>query len=135
MLWYYSLYGVDSSATLAVAAHVCRSEKLKPFWLSLSDKDQLPVLDFLSQALLNPEPSKEYREAVQRALNIPHSKVVPFFGTFLRELRAILQGMPSLIVLPSEGARSIEVRVGDVPCYTDINRIIRIPVSCSTPHT
>ncbi|CAN8024093.1 unnamed protein product [Ixodes persulcatus] len=83
-------------------------QKLKPFWLSLSDKDQLPVLDFLSQALLNPEPSKEYREAVQRALNIPHSKVVPFFGTFLRELRAILQGMPSLIVLPSEGARSIE---------------------------
>ncbi|XP_077544076.1 uncharacterized protein LOC144156122 [Haemaphysalis longicornis] len=85
-----------------------KSEKLKPFWLSLSDKDQLPVLEFLSQALLNPEPSEEYRAAVERALNIPHSKVIPFFGTFLRDLRAILQGMPSLVVLPSEKAKRIE---------------------------
>ncbi|KAL1439330.1 hypothetical protein MTO96_010351 [Rhipicephalus appendiculatus] len=85
-----------------------KSEKLKPFWLSLSDKDQLPVLEFLSQALLNPEPSEEYRAAVERALNIPHSKVIPFFGTFLRDLRAILQGMPSLVVLPSEKAKKIE---------------------------
>ncbi|KAH9363087.1 hypothetical protein HPB48_014131 [Haemaphysalis longicornis] len=88
--------------------HPRRSEKLKPFWLSLSDKDQLPVLEFLSQALLNPEPSEEYRAAVERALNIPHSKVIPFFGTFLRDLRAILQGMPSLVVLPSEKAKRIE---------------------------
>ncbi|XP_064469144.1 uncharacterized protein LOC135383352 [Ornithodoros turicata] len=85
-----------------------KSEKLKPFWLSLSDKDQLPVLEFLSQALLNAEPSDEYRAAVERALNIPHSKVIPFFGTFLRDLRAILQGMPSLIVLPTERAKKIE---------------------------
>ena len=48
------------------------------------------------------EPSEEYKSAVIRALDIPHSKVIPFFGAFLRDLKTILQQMPSLIVLANE---------------------------------
>ncbi|XP_023235323.1 uncharacterized protein LOC111634715 isoform X2 [Centruroides sculpturatus] len=83
-----------------------KSEKLKPFWLSISD--QLTVLDMLTDALLTSEPSLEYQEAVERALAIPHSKVIPFFGTFLRDLQAVLHGMPSLIVLPAYNTQNLE---------------------------
>lgn len=53
----------------------------------------------------------EYREAVGRALDIPSTKVVPFFGGFLRELKGIFVGVPSIIVLPSEENQSLEVGV------------------------
>ncbi|KAG1665245.1 1-phosphatidylinositol 4,5-bisphosphate phosphodiesterase epsilon-1 [Nymphon striatum] len=76
-----------------------KSEKLKPFWLSLSEKESLPVLDMLTNALLTPEPSKQYRDAVDHALSIPQCRVIPFFGSFLRDLRAVFSGMPSLLVM------------------------------------
>ena len=81
-----------------------RSEKLKPFWLSIEQKDEEPFLrKKLSQILLTlEEPSEEYRTAVIRALDIPHSKTIPFFGAFLRDLKTILQRVPSLIVLSTE---------------------------------
>lgn len=63
-----------------------RSNKLKPFWLSITEKETLPVLDFLSAALL----SAEYDRALSRALAMAECPVVPFFGAFLRELREIL---------------------------------------------
>ncbi|CAG9861173.1 unnamed protein product [Phyllotreta striolata] len=63
-----------------------KSNKLKPFWLSITEKETLPVLDFLSAALL----SAEYDRALSRALAMPECPVVPFFGAFLRELREIL---------------------------------------------
>ncbi|XP_056642796.1 1-phosphatidylinositol 4,5-bisphosphate phosphodiesterase epsilon-1-like isoform X2 [Diorhabda sublineata] len=63
-----------------------KSNKLKPFWLSITEKETLPVLDFLSAALL----SAEYDRALNRALAMPECPVVPFFGAFLRELREIL---------------------------------------------
>lgn len=63
-----------------------RSNKLKPFWLSITEKETLPVLDFLSAALL----SAEYDRALSRALGMAECPVVPFFGAFLRELREIL---------------------------------------------
>ena len=47
------------------------------------------------------DPSPEYREAVGRALDMPTSRVVPFFGGFLRELKAIVTGVPSVVVLPA----------------------------------
>jgi len=53
---------------------VYRSEKLKPFWLSVVDED-LSQLDTLSNALLTQVPSDEYRQAVTRALNIPGCQV------------------------------------------------------------
>lgn len=87
-----------------------RSEKLKPFWLSVSDP--LPTLDHLSSVLLAGDyPSPEYRKALERALDIPQCKLIPFFGGFLRELRAVLQGMPSLVVLPAPGAQKLEVTI------------------------
>lgn len=63
-----------------------KSNKLKPFWLSITEKETLPVLDFLSAALL----SAEYDRALSRALGMAECPVVPFFGAFLRELRDIL---------------------------------------------
>lgn len=63
-----------------------KSNKLKPFWLSITEKDTLPVLNFLSAALL----SAEYDRALSRALAMAECPVVPFFGAFLRELREIL---------------------------------------------
>lgn len=68
-----------------------RSNKLKPFWLSITEKETLPILDFLSAALL----SAEYDRALSRALAMAECPVVPFFGAFLRELREILSA-PSL---------------------------------------
>ncbi|XP_045460597.1 1-phosphatidylinositol 4,5-bisphosphate phosphodiesterase epsilon-1-like isoform X3 [Harmonia axyridis] len=67
-----------------------RSNKLKPFWLSITEKESLPVLDFLSAALM----SVEYDRALGRALEMAECPVVPFFGAFLRELRDILQAPP-----------------------------------------
>lgn len=63
-----------------------RSNKLKPFWLSITEKETLPVLDFLSAALL----SVEYDRALSRALAMAECPVVPFFGAFLRELGEII---------------------------------------------
>ncbi|KAK9884808.1 hypothetical protein WA026_009036 [Henosepilachna vigintioctopunctata] len=62
------------------------SNKLKPFWLSITEKESLPVLDFLSAALM----SAEYDRALSRALAMTECPVVPFFGAYLRELREIL---------------------------------------------
>ncbi|XP_023290532.1 1-phosphatidylinositol 4,5-bisphosphate phosphodiesterase epsilon-1 [Orussus abietinus] len=58
-----------------------KSNKLKPFWQSVNET--LPVLEYLSSALL----SSEYDQALGRALAMPDCPVVPFFGAFLRELR------------------------------------------------
>lgn len=76
-----------------------RSNKLKPFWLSITEKESLPVLEFLSTALL----SVEYDRALGRALAMPECRVVPFFGAFLRDLRDILSTTPSLVVLAPSG--------------------------------
>lgn len=62
----------------------CRSNKLKPFWQTVNE--QIPVLDYLSSALL----SSEYEHALARALSMPECPVVPFFGAFLRELREVI---------------------------------------------
>ena len=89
---------------------ISRSEQLKPFWLSLSEED-LGQLNNLSDALLSAETSAAYREAVTRALDISDCKVVPFFGTFLRDLRSILTGMPSIVIIPRDSSQQLEVYV------------------------
>lgn len=63
----------------------------------------------LTDALLSKEVTAEYKDAVARALDIPECKVVPFFGGFLRDLKSILSGVPSIVVLPSEENQSLEV--------------------------
>uniref|UniRef100_T1IQR7 Phosphoinositide phospholipase C n=1 Tax=Strigamia maritima TaxID=126957 RepID=T1IQR7_STRMM len=86
-----------------------KSEKLKPFWLLVQEKEEtLPVMDHLSNILLNPESPLCYEAALERALAIPHCKVVPFFGHFLRQLQAILSGTPSIIVLPPTNEQQLE---------------------------
>ena len=85
-----------------------RSDKLKPFWLCLVDVD-LTLLHSLTNALPVYEPTLEYRDAVTRALDIRGCRVVPFFGTFLRDLRSILSGVPSIVVLPSDDNAQVEV--------------------------
>ncbi|GAB6024048.1 hypothetical protein CHUAL_008768 [Chamberlinius hualienensis] len=85
-----------------------KSEKLRPFWLSLSDREPVPILDMLSDALLTPDSSAEYREGLERALNIPECKVVPFFGGFLRELKSVLSGTPSIVVLAKNSDSKLE---------------------------
>ncbi|XP_051171647.1 1-phosphatidylinositol 4,5-bisphosphate phosphodiesterase epsilon-1-like isoform X1 [Leptopilina boulardi] len=60
-----------------------KSNKLKPFWQSVNEP--LPVLEYLSSALL----SSEYEHALARALAMSECPVVPFFGAFLRELREV----------------------------------------------
>ncbi|KAK9721923.1 Phosphoinositide-specific phospholipase C, efhand-like [Popillia japonica] len=82
-----------------------RSNKLKPFWLSITEKETLPVLDFLAAALM----SAEYDRALSRALAMPECPVVPFFGAFLRELREILATPPNIHDVHASGS----VGVGD----------------------
>ncbi|RWS26337.1 1-phosphatidylinositol-4:5-bisphosphate phosphodiesterase epsilon-1-like protein, partial [Leptotrombidium deliense] len=77
------------------------SDKLRPFWLSIKENETPLQLTILTNALLfTTKPSDEYRDAVQRALNIPQSKVIPFFGSFLKDLYTVFKNMPSLVVLP-----------------------------------
>ncbi|XP_037802088.1 1-phosphatidylinositol 4,5-bisphosphate phosphodiesterase epsilon-1-like isoform X2 [Penaeus monodon] len=78
-----------------------KSEKLKPFWLSL-ENEHLPVLDFLTELLLG-ECRAKYESALDRALHLPECRVVPFFGYFLKDLTKILQSTPSLVVLAEDG--------------------------------
>ncbi|XP_022238999.1 1-phosphatidylinositol 4,5-bisphosphate phosphodiesterase epsilon-1-like [Limulus polyphemus] len=89
------------SSTVEILAGL-KSEKLKPFWSSLPEKEHSKVLEMLNGVLLNPIPSLEYKEAVNRALNIPQCKVVPFFGSFLRHLKEVSKELPNLVVLPPD---------------------------------
>ncbi|OTF73085.1 Phosphatidylinositol-specific phospholipase-like protein, partial [Euroglyphus maynei] len=74
-------------------------------WLSIEQKDDLHLFHNLSKILLTlNEPSDEYKEAVVKALDIPHSQVIPFFGAFLHDLKNVLKRVPSLIVLSNENA-------------------------------
>jgi phosphatidylinositol phospholipase C epsilon len=102
---------------------------LKPFWLSLSEKeDSIATLEILSQALLGESSSQtpekdnqssstswavpEYDSALQRALKISTCPVVPFFGAYIRELRSILS-TSSLVVL-STGSEHQQLQVRTV---------------------
>lgn len=69
----------------------------------------------LSTALLSPRLSPEYCEAVQGALASPHARIVPFFGSFLRRLRDVLKGTPSLVVLSPQDAQ-LQVGLSLVKC-------------------
>lgn len=89
-----------------------RSDKLKPFWLSITEKEKLPQLDFLASALLSRQTSDEYRRALARALRLKSKnttrRVVPFFGVFIRDLKATLSQNPSIIVV-SSGENAVPV--------------------------
>lgn len=110
-LWFHSAdqRNVDvhrlTNFLLVSLLRVGRSDKLKPFWLSITEKEKLPQLDFLASALLSRETSQEYRRALAGALRLKckstSRRVVPFFGVFVRDLKATLCQNPSIIVVSS----------------------------------
>ncbi|KRY12055.1 1-phosphatidylinositol 4,5-bisphosphate phosphodiesterase epsilon-1 [Trichinella patagoniensis] len=72
------------------------SEKLQPFWLSLSAENKQKFVN-LTEILLSHEPSSQLRNASQRALRRPEFRPIPFFGTFLKDLYTVFQVVPSLV--------------------------------------
>ncbi|XP_072523775.1 1-phosphatidylinositol 4,5-bisphosphate phosphodiesterase epsilon-1 isoform X2 [Salminus brasiliensis] len=77
-----------------------RSRKVLKMWQFMDQMD-IDTMRRLKDSMAQHESSSEYRKAVNRALNIPGCKVVPFCGVFLKELSEALDGTASLIGLHS----------------------------------
>lgn len=89
-----------------------RSRKVLKMW-QFMDQTDIEIMRGLKDAMAQHESSSEYRKVVNRALNIPGCKVVPFCGVFLKELSDALDGAASIIGLrPSFDSQddSVEVR-------------------------
>ncbi|VDK45135.1 unnamed protein product [Anisakis simplex] len=92
-----------------------KSEKLRPFWLSLRH-DEKQKYEQLCEMLLpsnQAAPSTPYLEAVQRALRMPQCRLIPFFGVFLRDLYAIVNDMPNVVVIGHEDDKDKLEFMGD----------------------
>ncbi|KAI6197887.1 hypothetical protein M3Y94_01278600 [Aphelenchoides besseyi] len=81
-----------------------KSSKLRPFWLSLKNEERQRYEEFAEILLPNNEgaPHHAYVEAIQRALRMPQSRIIPFFGTFLRDLYAIVNDLPNVVIIGHE---------------------------------
>ncbi|NXS93744.1 PLCE1 phosphodiesterase, partial [Jacana jacana] len=75
-----------------------RSRKVLKMW-QFMDQSDIETMRGLKDAMAQHESSSEYRKVVNRALNIPGCRVVPFCGVFLKELCEVLDGASSLIRL------------------------------------
>ncbi|XP_058840982.1 1-phosphatidylinositol 4,5-bisphosphate phosphodiesterase epsilon-1 isoform X1 [Acipenser ruthenus] len=75
-----------------------RSRKVLKMW-QFMDQSDIETMRSLKDAMAQHESSSEYRKVVNRALNIPGCKVVPFCGVFLKELCDALDGAASLMKL------------------------------------
>ncbi|MCJ8738296.1 hypothetical protein PDJAM_G00034050 [Pangasius djambal] len=75
-----------------------RSRKVLKMW-QFMDQADIETMRGLKDAMAQHESSSEYKKVVNRALNIPGCKVVPFCGVFLKELSEALDGAASLIGL------------------------------------
>ncbi|KAG7325526.1 hypothetical protein KOW79_011842, partial [Hemibagrus wyckioides] len=75
-----------------------RSRKVLKMW-QFMDQADIDTMRGLKDAMAQHESSSEYKKVVNRALNIPGCKVVPFCGVFLKELSEALDGAASLIGL------------------------------------
>lgn len=71
---------------------------------TLLEREMVPFFHYLSEALLS---DSQYESALKRALAIPDCPVVPFFGSFMRDIRKILKETPSSIVLSNINARAV----------------------------
>ena len=90
-----------------------KSEKLRPFWLSLRNEEKLQYHTFCELLLPSQQstPSQAYMDAIQRALRMPQCKLIPFFGVFLRDLYAIVNDVPSVVVIGHQNDKTkLEVR-------------------------
>ncbi|CAJ0572763.1 unnamed protein product, partial [Mesorhabditis spiculigera] len=84
-----------------------KSEKLRPFWLSLRSEEKEQFEQFCDILLPGTHvlPSQTYMQAVQRALRMTQCRVIPFFGIFLRDLYAIVNDMPNIVVIGHAGEK------------------------------
>uniref|UniRef100_A0A915DR90 Ras-GEF domain-containing protein n=1 Tax=Ditylenchus dipsaci TaxID=166011 RepID=A0A915DR90_9BILA len=77
-----------------------------PFWLSLKLEERQRYEEFVDILLPNSEtspPHPMYIEAVQKALRMPQCRIVPYFGTFLRDLYALVNDMPNVVIIGNDG--------------------------------
>ncbi|XP_044521631.1 1-phosphatidylinositol 4,5-bisphosphate phosphodiesterase epsilon-1 isoform X1 [Gracilinanus agilis] len=75
-----------------------RSRKVLKMW-QFMDQSDIETMRSLKDAMAQHESSSEYKKVVNRALNIPGCKVVPFCGVFLKELCEILDGTSGFMKL------------------------------------
>uniref|UniRef100_A0AAZ3RS20 Phosphoinositide phospholipase C n=1 Tax=Oncorhynchus tshawytscha TaxID=74940 RepID=A0AAZ3RS20_ONCTS len=75
-----------------------RSRKVLKMWQFMEQSD-IETMRRLKDAMAQHESSSEYKKVLNRALNIPGCKVVPFCGVFLKELSDALDGAASIISL------------------------------------
>ncbi|KAJ8365681.1 hypothetical protein SKAU_G00145120 [Synaphobranchus kaupii] len=93
-----------------------RSRKVLKMW-QFMDQSDIETMRNLKDAMAQHESSSEYRKVVNRALNIPGCKVVPFCGVFLKELSDALDGAASLISLRPK----FDSREDSIEFVTDYN--------------
>ncbi|CAF0723640.1 unnamed protein product, partial [Didymodactylos carnosus] len=86
-------------------------EAFRPLWLTITE--EVPSFKFLTEAFNSNEKTVQYCDAVSRALDIPTCKVVPFFGTFLKDLRSILSSVSSITVLCNKNTQKPIENVAD----------------------
>uniref|UniRef100_A0A1I7WZK3 Ras-GEF domain-containing protein n=1 Tax=Heterorhabditis bacteriophora TaxID=37862 RepID=A0A1I7WZK3_HETBA len=82
-----------------------KSEKLRPFWLSLRQEEKQQYEQLCETLLPSNQalPSQTYINAIQRSLRMTQSRLIPFFGIFLRDLYAIVNDLPNIVVIGHEG--------------------------------
>lgn len=72
------------------------------------EKEKVPLLQYLTDSLLS---NTQYESTLQKALAMPDCPVVPFFGSFMRDIRKIMKETPSTIVLTDQDGKVLnEVR-------------------------
>ncbi|CAF3686845.1 unnamed protein product [Rotaria sp. Silwood1] len=95
-------------------------EAFRPLWLTITD--EIPGFKLLMDAFNSNEKTAQYCDALSRALDIPTCKVVPFFGTFLKDLRTILSSVPSIVVLSNRNTqKTIEDGKGSCSIESDLS--------------
>lgn len=66
------------------------------------EKEKVPLLQYLTDSLLS---NTKYENTVSKALAMPDCPVVPFFGSFMRDIRKIMKETPSTIVLTDQDSK------------------------------
>lgn len=82
-----------------------RSERLRPFWLAAQKlcRREIALIEELCRIFLVPsgyQPNPDYRWAVRRCLSADESLCVPFYGTYVQQMRALLANLPGALVVP-----------------------------------
>lgn len=66
------------------------------------ENEEVPLYHLLTDALLS---TPQYESILQKALTMPDCPVIPFFGSFMREIRKIMKETPSNIVLTDQDGK------------------------------